>query len=424
VGIAGLMQFGKQKWDNPTDPRVIAGDFWGLTGTSGGGNRDSWAIGAEARLPITSMLTADISGRYDKYKNDGGGSDDRATYKAGLEFRPIDSLLFRGSYATAFRAPDLGYTFAGQSGFFTSVTDYYKCAKYDPNSDLPDCQFNPTQIQGEQRGNLDLKSITAKSSGLGAVWSPNENFNVKVDYYNIKIDNEVLYQSLDRLFQEEAACRLGQLSPSSPTCVQAFAAIQRGSASAQIPEQITGVTVHPINIANEKVSGIVASVGYRWDAGRYGDFTFNGDYNVTMDHKYRQYPDDPEIDLLREPFYSSEFKTILSGSVTWEIGKWATTLYGIRYGATPNYKAQINESGYAVSGAGTVGPYMLYNGSLTYHATDDASISLAVNNLKNSAPPKDPTWTAYPYYNQFNYNPYGRSFFLEMEVRFGGTKSQ
>ena len=76
------------------------------------------------------MLTADGSVRYDHYGNQNvGGGDSKATYKVGLEFRPFESLLFRGNYATAFRAPDMAYTFGGQSGFFQGGnTDYYRCA--------------------------------------------------------------------------------------------------------------------------------------------------------------------------------------------------------------------------------------------------------------------------------------------------------
>jgi len=56
-------------------------------------------------VPILSMLTADGSVRYDQYGNQNiGGGDDKVTYKIGLEFRPTDAFLFRGNYATAFRA--------------------------------------------------------------------------------------------------------------------------------------------------------------------------------------------------------------------------------------------------------------------------------------------------------------------------------
>ena len=56
------LQVGKQSWENPTDPRVIAGEFWGLSGTQGAGERENWAAALEFRVPLFSMLTANLSG--------------------------------------------------------------------------------------------------------------------------------------------------------------------------------------------------------------------------------------------------------------------------------------------------------------------------------------------------------------------------
>ena len=430
AGIAGLIQVGNQAWSNPTDPRVINGDFYGLTGTSGAGTRNDYAGALELRVPIFSMLTADGSVRYDHYGNqDVGGGDSKATYKVGLEFRPFESLLFRGNYATAFRAPDMSYTFGGQSGFYQpGVTDYYRCAKVQPGVPIEQCNYYADQDPfALHSGNASLKSITAKSYGFGAVWSPNSDFNVKADYYNVRISNEVQLQSIDQLLKTESACRLGTLDITSPTCVAAISQVNRTSDTAQIPDALQSVYVYPINVANEHVSGILASLAYRYDMGRWGDLGFSAQYNVTLKHEFQQYPFDPTVDLLREPNqppYSTEFKTIANASVTWNISKFSTTLFVTRYGKTPNYAAQLNGYGTDVNGAvaGTVAPWFVYNGSVGYDITDDIKISGIVNNIKNSMPPKDLTYTAVPFYNFTNYNPYGRSYWLEVDWRFGRSK--
>lgn len=422
VGFAGLIQAGNQSWDLPADPALVAGDFWGLTGSSGAGKRDTYAVAAETRIPLFSMLTADVAARYDHYKNVNGGSDKKATYKVGLEFRPFETLLLRANYATAFRAPDLGYVFIGPSGFYSSATDYYRCAVLEPNVPLENCTYNSVQYKGTQTGNADLKSITAKSWGFGVVWSPTSKLDFKADYYNIKIDNEVSYQSVDQLMKDDAACLLGQLPLNSPSCQAALSQVQRATATGPLPYNLLGITVKPINVSKEAVSGIVSSANYRMDLGRYGDLRLGAQYNVTLKHTYQQYPGDPDIDLLRNPYYSSEFKTIFSGSATWSVGNWTSTLYGIRYGSTPNYTAQVNTTGYTAKGAGTVAPWMVYNGSVEYRISDDAKVGLFVNNIRNSMPPRDSTWIGWPYYNVFNYNAFGRSYWVEMTVRFGAGK--
>ena len=60
----------------------------------------------------------------------------------------------RGNYATAFRAPDMSYIYAGESGFFGSATDFYKCEIDPANCNL----YQGLSIQANQVGNPDLRS--------------------------------------------------------------------------------------------------------------------------------------------------------------------------------------------------------------------------------------------------------------------------
>lgn len=437
VGIAGLLQAGNQAWNNPVDPNVAAGNFYGLTATAGSGTRNNYAAATELRVPIFSTLTADASVRYDHYGNENvGGGDSKATYKLGLEYRPVESLLMRGNYATAFRAPDMAYTFGGQSGFYTfSNTDYYVCAKSYPNLALPNCpDYQSTTIFAVHSGNAALKSVTAKSYGFGTVWSPTSNFNVSADYYNIRISNEVSLQNIDQLLRTDSQCLLGSLDPTSPTCQAAIAQVQRAPASGNAnSEAIEGITIFPINIANEHVTGVVAGAKYAFEFGRWGNLALQSQYNVTMSHHFQQYPGDPTIDLLRSPSYSSEFKTIANASATWGIDKISATLLVTRYGRTPNYYASLDPAGYAqpcsttaagyTSCPGTVAPWIIYNGSVSYSVSDDITVSGVINNIRNKMPPLDRTYLAYPYYNILNYNPYGRAYWLEVDWRFGRAKN-
>lgn len=418
VGFAGLVEAGNQMWDNPVDPRVTAGDFFGIGGTSGHGTRDRQAAAAEFTIPVFSMLTADIAGRYDRYSA-AGNSQGKFTYKIGLEFRPIETLLLRANYGTAFRAPDMGYVFSTGSSFFNSNLDYYNCRKAQGDG-YKTCNppYNSVQYKGFSNGNSSLKYITAKSFGYGVVWSPTSNFNIKVDYYNIKIANEVSSYSVDTILQKEADCRLGHtrggtpVDGNSPACQAFIAQVGRNPLDAKInPGALNTVTTFPINIANESVSGITAGLGYKLEAGRFGDFTLRADYNTTLKHEYRQFPDDPVTDLLVDTSYYNQVKNIGSASVTWDIGPWTATAYGIRYGKS-----------YSYDGSFTVAPWMVYNTTLQYNFSDDASMSLIANNVFNSRPPVDKSYSAFPYYNIFNYNAFGRLVMLEMNVHFGGGK--
>jgi outer membrane receptor protein involved in Fe transport len=436
VGFAGVLQAGDEKWSLPTDPALESGQFWGETGSSGGGTRDNYAAATEFRIPITSMLSAQVSARYDHFHNDGGSTSSRPTYRVALSFRPIDTLLLRANYSTAFRMPDMGYVFVGPSGFYEGVTDYYNCNRIDPSLTPGECQLsqNPNinyDILGTQKNNPYLQPITAKSWGGGFVWSPTSNFDIKADYYDVRIRNEVEYQDLNTLMLNDSQCLLGELPADSPLCVQALSQITRAGANGPAPYHILGAEVQPVNIANERVSGIVASTDYRYDAGRYGDFELSAHYNVTLHHEFQLGAGQPTYDFLHDPYYDyqfggsvggPEFKSIFTGTLTWNIGDWTTALTGVRYGRLPNYAWYSNVTQNQSYGAGVLPPWILYNATVKYDIGQDASVTLAVNNVFNTMPPIDKSFQSgldnWPFYDNGAYNAYGRSYYVDFNYRF------
>ena len=54
LGVAGVVQSGNQFWDNPVDPRVSDDEYFGMSGTSGNGNRANQAVGTEFSIPCSS----------------------------------------------------------------------------------------------------------------------------------------------------------------------------------------------------------------------------------------------------------------------------------------------------------------------------------------------------------------------------------
>lgn len=414
VGFAGQLTLGNQYWNNPIDPRVLAGDFWGIGGTSGEGKRGFSSAAAEFNVPIFKMLTADLSGRYDRYSPDGGSSQGKFTWKAGLEFRPLDTLLFRANYATAFRAPDMTYLFSAGSKSFDNVTDVYNC-RIRYGNDLGDCKapYSSVQITETANGNRDLQYITAKSWGYGVVWSPMKNLTLKSDYYHVKIANEVSNYSASAILSHEADCRIGttiQGTPvdiNSPSCQQFLSQVTRTPLTAPInPGSLSNVSTMPINISRESVSGIQASGDYRWDWGRFGDFDLNLQYAVQTSHLYQQFPGDDPTDVLRTNSYGNQFKNIGTATLGWDIGKWSTTLQYQRFGKTFSY-----------DGSFTVGPWMRYNATVQYHVTPTITATLIGNNILDARPPYDRSYTAYPYFDVFSYNDYGRLVMLELSVK-------
>ncbi|WP_251277270.1 TonB-dependent receptor, partial [Enterobacter hormaechei] len=76
----------------------------------GGGERTRYSAGVEFKIPLLDSVIATAAARYDRYgsyKADANaealdiGSQKETTWNVGLEWRPVESLLVRGSYATS-----------------------------------------------------------------------------------------------------------------------------------------------------------------------------------------------------------------------------------------------------------------------------------------------------------------------------------
>jgi outer membrane receptor protein involved in Fe transport len=169
-------------------------------------------------------------------------------------------------------------------------------------------------------------------------------------------------------------------------------------------------------VSQQRLRAITANLTYLWDIGAYGSLKFAGSYTSNLEHTQQIYPGDPEIDLLREPFYSSDPKNKANASVTWDIDNWAVTGYVNRMGSTPNYRSQIANT----YENGTIGPWILYNVGVNYQALDNLEFSFLVNNITDKIPEDHsrPGTSGAPY-DSFQYNPYGRAMYLEMRYKFG-----
>jgi outer membrane receptor protein involved in Fe transport len=435
AGIAVVLEGGNQGWDSTPDPRLLetitlpdgqTGDyFWGTSATPGAGHRSRYAATTELKLPLLQQLTLDVSGRRDSY-NVGGEKVSHSTYNLGLEYRPFDTLLLRGRYGTAFKVPTLSDEFQRPSTAYNSVYDYVNCERlgfHDGDTACPS-PYNGEQYKGTTAGNPGLQPIIAKVWSYGFVWAPVERMSVSVDYLHWNINNEVTQLSADQLSQTQYQCEAGIIDSSTSLCQQAFNLITRGPGKSvdgvPVLGVITAVSTPKLNLANEQVNAIQASFSYGHGIGSFGSLVWSASYSDMLKHTIQSFATDPVIDTLTHPGYSTDFKSKANASLTWLKDQWSTTLFVNRYGSTPNYVAQFNDS-YAVAKAGKVAPWILWNASVTYNPIKSLGLSVQVQNLFNKMPPEDHTMPGSTYmpFNQDNYNPYGRSIFLEANYKFG-----
>jgi iron complex outermembrane receptor protein len=406
VKVATVAEVGKQGFSNTPDGRINEG-YFNVLGPADvtAGTRKRYALGAEVNIPVVDTLSATLAGRYDRYSF-AGRNDGKFTYNGGVEWRPLKQLLVRGNYATSFRAPDMNYIYKARgTGYYASTTDYYRCAK--AGQAVADCEFANYSPGADyvQTGSKDLRPEKGRSSGLGVVWSPSADFDVTLDYWNIKIDDLVTNLSADTLLRDESNCRVaGDLT--SPTCADAIARIVRYPLdSLNKPGEIKQILVNPINAASTSVNGIDVSAKYALRTTSLGVFVTKLNYSKTLDKKSRQFVGDALNDDLAD-LTNYDWRDKLNASVTWNIADWSNTLFLQRYGKVPN-----------AAGDAYLTPTTLVNASVVYHLNKRTTVSVAVNNLFNQVK-TDPS-AGWPYYPVGNYSPVGRQAWLELNYHFG-----
>ena len=439
AGLAIAVEGGNQGWSyNPDarlipDPVTLESEVWGTTSVSGNGSRSRYAVTGEMRLPVWEPLTISLSGRYDSYKA-GGNKISKPTYNVGFEYRPFESLLFRGQYGTAFKSPTLADQFQGASGFYSTTNDYLYCHSQNPAYDAgnftactEDPNINQVNVQpqyfGTTIGNPDLEPINADVWSYGVVWAPTPKFSMGADFHHWDIRNEVAQQSVLQIMRDDLNCTpvaqggTGLLDPNSGTCQAVFNAVTRDQFGI-----LQNITVTKINVASEVLNAVTFDLHYLQSLGSWGDLKFNGSWTRTVKHDQQTYPDDPVIDLTNNGFYSRDPNYRANASVAWSKDRWTTTLYADYLGPTGNYIAWTNEPGFDYPGGGRVGSYTTYNASVNFDVTPDVQVSLIVTNLFNRMPDMDTrSYTglqSYPY-NESHFDIYGRAVYLEGRWNFG-----
>jgi len=436
AGLALVAERGFESWDYLPPPALytqtstgVTSEIEGLAWQPSGGHRSRYAGAAELNLPLVKMLTVDLSGRYDRYDAEGAVFS-HATYGVGVEFRPVETLLLRGKFGTSFKAPDLIDEFEGST---TRVgrygVDYLNCAKLGfTGENLGQCpiQRQQTPITWKELSNPNLESLTSTSWSYGFVYAPLPTVSLNVDYQHIDIKGEVLKESPTYLLQNELYCANGTLPANSPSCQEVAQQIIRAPATpgSQLLGPFLEVDTRKINRASEANNSISANSRFEFDLVRFGSLTLDTAYTVVLNHTQQNFSGDPTFDLLSQSQYANGFKSKINAGLTWRSRGWSATVFGTRYGKTPNYAAFVE--GNDAPGAGKLPPWVIYNASLSYSPLAPLQLSLRVNNLTNAMPPFDRTQNGNfnTPFNAQNYNPYGRSMLLEVQYRFGRVTSK
>ena len=169
----------------------------------------------EANVPLLDGLALDLAYRYSDYSTVGG----QDTYRAGLDWQPIDLVRFRVGYNRAVRAPNAAELFAVNNlGLWAGVDP---CGGIIANGETPEltaAQCANTGVTAAQYGNIALSpadqynQITGGNIGLdaeeadtitlGVVLTPTDNLTVAVDYFSIEIEQTITTIGAENLVRQ------------------------------------------------------------------------------------------------------------------------------------------------------------------------------------------------------------------------------
>lgn len=410
--MAALLEASRMDYDLRPDPRITV-DYTGtdrvynLTGTPGGGPRDRHAAGLEFRVPVLSSLEATLAARYDRYKD--VASNSKVTWQAGLEWRPFDSLLLRGSHATSFRAPDILWIYAGTTGSNPFIIDEYWCRRDGLVADSDACIATGSEYYYQSyrvsSANPLLQPETGKSTTLGFVWDVMPNMSATVDYYRIELQDRVQLVTDAVTLEREADCRLGRdragntVDVNSSACQFYLQSVQRPVTASNPLGAITRFSSYPINASVMKTTGVDASLRYSHDMGGWGELGLQVGYTHVFSFETAQFADSELVDSRNDINYNP-VRNRSNLRLNWAIGDWNTSLYGYRTGSIPNFN-QINNPGRGSS-------HTLWNADVSKQVTEQMRLGLSVVNIADKMPPHDPSYTAWPYFSPRVYSPIGR----------------
>ena len=422
LAMAAVIEGATQSYEINPDPRTSPdydGDepIYNLTSTGGGGERDRYALGLELNIPVFDTLTASVAGRYDKY-DDITDVDGAATWQAGLEWRPFDNLLIRGTKATSFRAPDMHYVFADTSGFFQTVFDEYRCRRdgLDPNpAPGEDNPCNTAEyvysVFGTRHGSAELEEETGESMTFGVVWDITDNMSLTADYYDITLENAVSDINTGYLLRNEADCRLGQERDGTPvdqdsaSCAFYLGLVDRLPINDINDGEIDSFESIPFNQSFTETSGIDVTWNYDLDTDRWGNFGFGLAWTHVLKLRSQEFPGVAIVNE-RDHLQYFNFRSRMTGQVMWQRDDWAAALYGFRWGSLPNWAE-----------TGRIGSYTIWNLNVQKQITEKATVGLYVNNVLDTLAPRDDGFFTYPFFWRA-YSPIGREVFVEFSYEF------
>ena len=205
-------------------------------GTEPSASRDSFAAFAEVSMPLNDSVELNVAARYESLE-----TESSLDPKIALRWQVSDDVVIRGSMSTAFREASLIQQFNRQ----TSLQGLVDTSVGGSSGTL--------FIRVLTEGDVDLKPETSTNTNLGVVWTPSDNFNMRVDWWQFEYEDVITIENAQGKINADP----NRQDPD----------VRRSDAG-----QLIGVSTNFINAATVDTDGFDVSADWNLPAGDAGDF--------------------------------------------------------------------------------------------------------------------------------------------------------
>ncbi|MBF4516502.1 TonB-dependent receptor [Flavobacterium sp. ANB] len=265
---------------------------------SGKFNRYNVGVYLDVAFDVTKDFLINGTVRHEEYSDFGGAT----VWKASTRYKFLDDkITFRGSVSTGFRAPTLHQIYTQKSQYSFVPGQGIQVSGIVNNVSPQARKLGVNQLQPEKSTNITI--------GLGA--KPFKNFNITVDYYNIKIEDRVTLGDK----QYEVVPATGE---------------------------VIGDIAYFSNAFDSRTSGLDVVTGYNNIGIGEGKLGFNLSGNITFENERisGMKNNSSFSDILNSLTFTSRPKTKWILGVNYEIGKFAFSLNNTYFG-----KSTFNQDG-------------------------------------------------------------------------------
>ena len=310
VGVAAGVQFMSESMRDTPDAQIQQHNIENYGGTGSDGSRRVSSAFVEVSLQPVKKVEVQLALRSDHYSDFGN----TVNPKLAVAFRPTESVLLRGGYNTAFKAPTLPQMhMAETTAYSPGVADWIRCRPlgYGPDQ----CHYYPKMLLVS---NTELKPEKTKIASFGAVFNPTRDLLLSLDYYRLEqrdaiqlLDGQYL---LDHEFDTPGFDKLVIRDPRNPALEARYPGLRHG--------RLNTIVTPFINVGRVKTDGMDLEGRYAFEVAG-GKLSVRNELNYQFHFKQSDVQDQDPTERL-DSYYRPKWRNVLS--LAYERGAWGGTL--------------------------------------------------------------------------------------------------